>query len=126
MRLSQLRDFVSIVEAGSIRAAARAHGVSHPAMTKSLRTLEGEVGVPLIRRSTRGVVCTPAGRAFLARARAIADELRKAQEEPADLTAAGGGPVSAGVAPASVVLAPEPIARLLDDHSLARVPIAEG
>src|SRR5207237_9160519 len=70
---------------------ARAHGVSHPALTKSLRTLEGEVGVSLIRRSTRGVVCTPAGRAFLIRARSIAAELRKAQEELADLTAPGGG-----------------------------------
>src|SRR5439155_8811595 len=126
MRLSQLRDFVSIVEAGSIRAAARAHGVSHPAMTKSLRTLEGEVGVSLIRRSTRGVVCTPAGRAFLARARAIAAELRKAQEELADLTAPGAGSVSAGFAPASVVLAPGAIARFLDDYPLARLRIVEG
>src|SRR5207245_11566682 len=91
MRLSQLHDFVSIVEAGSIRAAARAHGVSHPAMSKSLRTLEAEVGVSLIRRSTRGVVCTPAGRAFLARARSIAAELRKAREELPDLGAPGGG-----------------------------------
>jgi LysR family transcriptional regulator, regulator of abg operon len=99
MRLSQLRDFVSIVEAGSIRAAARAHGVSHPAMTKSLRTLEQEVGVPLLRRNTRGVVCTPAGSAFLARARAIGAELRKARDDLADLKSPGGGTVSAGFLP---------------------------
>ena len=79
MRLTQLRDFVSIVEAGSIRGAARAHGVSHPAMSKSLRALESEVGVPLIRRSTRGVVCSPAGRVLFARAGAIRAELRKAE-----------------------------------------------
>lgn len=126
MRLNQLHEFVSIVEAGSIRAAARLHGVSHPAITKSLRTLESEVGVPLIRRSTRGVVCTLAGRAFLARARAIVAELRKAQEELADLTAPGGGSVSAGFAPASVVWAPEAIARFLDDHPLTRLRIVEG
>ena len=126
MRLNQLHEFVSIVEAGSLRAAARARGVSHPAMTKSLRTLEGEVGVPLIRRSTRGVVCTPAGRAFLARARAVAAELRKAQEELADLTVPAGGSVSAGFAPASVVLAPEAIARFLNDYPLARLRIVEG
>ena len=42
MRLNQIRDFVSIVEAGSIRAAARTLGVSHPAMTKALRQLEEE------------------------------------------------------------------------------------
>src|SRR5437899_4918997 len=126
MRLNQLHDFVSIVEAGSIRAAARARGVSHPAMSKSLRTLESEVGVQLVRRSTRGVVCTLAGRAFLARARAVGSELRKAQEELADLTAPGGGSVSAGFTPASVVLAPEAIARFLEDHPLARLRIVEG
>ena len=126
MRLNQLHDFVSIVEAGSIRAAARAHGVSHPSMSKSLRTLEAEVGVSLIRRSTRGVVCTPAGRAFLARARSIAAELRKAQEELADLRGPGGGSVSAGFSPASVVLAPEAIARFLEARPLARLRIIEG
>src|SRR5438094_9846760 len=126
MRLSQLRDFVSIVEAGSIRAAARAHGVSHPAMTKSLRTLEGEVGVPLMRRSTRGVVCTPAGRAFLARARAVAAELRKAREELADLTAPRAGTVSAGFSPSAVMLAPDAIALFIDLHPCARLRIVVG
>ena len=126
MRFSQLRDFVSIVEAGSIRGAARAHGVSHPAMSKSLRALESEVGIQLIRRSTRGVVCTPAGRAFLAHAGAIRVELRKAEEELAEFAAPGGGFVSAGFAPTVVAVAPEAIARFLDDHPLVRLRIMEG
>jgi LysR family transcriptional regulator of abg operon len=126
MRISQLRDFVSIVEAGSIRAAARTHGVSHPAMSKSLRALEGEVGVQLIRRSTRGVVCTPAGRAFLAHAGAIRAEVRKAEEELAELAAPGGGTVSVGFTPTVAAVAPEAIARFLDDHPLVRLRIMEG
>ncbi|MGQ0751849.1 MAG: LysR family transcriptional regulator, partial [Betaproteobacteria bacterium] len=125
MRLNQLSDFLSIVEAGSIRAAARANGVTHPAMSKSLRALEDEVGMSLIRRGTRGVVCTPAGRAFLSRARVIRAELRKAQEELTAL-AASGGTVSVGLSPAAVAIAPEAVARFLNDHPMVRLRIVEG
>src|SRR5205085_10857033 len=65
-------------------------------------------------------------RAFLARARAIAAELRKAQDELANLAVPCGGSVSAGFTPAAVILAPEAIARFLDDHPLARLRIVEG
>ena len=65
----------------SLTEAATRFALSHPAMSKSLRSLESEVGVSLIRRSPRGVVCTSAGQIFFARARAIRAELRKAQEE---------------------------------------------
>src|SRR5918994_5878492 len=101
MRLNQIRDFVSIVEAGSIRAAARALGVTHPAMTKSVRQLEDDLHVQLIRRSTRGVVPTAPGRAFLARARAIQAEVRKAQEELSALAAEGSGTVNLSLSAAA-------------------------
>jgi len=126
MRLNQLRDFISVIEAGSIRAAARKSGVSHPAMTKSLRTLEGELGLTLLRRSTRGVVCTSAGRAFLARARAVFAELRKAEEELADLKSQKSGRVSVGFAPTTVAIAPGAITRFLDQHPFARLHILEA
>lgn len=127
MRFNQIRDFVLIVEAGSIRAAARAQDVSHPAMTKSLRQLEDELRVQLIRRSTRGVVPTPSGRAFLVRARAIQAEVRKAEEELRELAGEAGGTVSISVSPAAAaLLAPEAIAEFLHDHPQTRMRIVEG
>jgi LysR family transcriptional regulator of abg operon len=127
MRLNQIRDFVAIVEAGSIRAAARAQGVSHPAMTKSLRQLEDELRTQLIRRSTRGVVPTPSGRAFLARARAIQGEVRKAEEELRELSGEASGTVSVSVSPAAAtLLAPEAIAEFLHSHPQTRMRIVEG
>lgn len=127
MRLNQIRDFVSIVDAGSIRAAARANGVSHPALTKSLRQLEDDLHVQLIRRTTRGVVPTPYGRAFLGRARAIQAEVRKAEEEVRALAGEAGGTVSFSVSPASAaLLAPQAIAEFLQDHPEARLRIVEG
>ena len=50
-------------------------------MTKSVRSLEAELEVQLLQRTTHGAVPTPAGRAFFARARIAQAELRKAKEE---------------------------------------------
>ncbi len=71
MRLNGIRDLVAVVESGSIRAAARKLGVSQPAITKSVRSLETELHLQLLKRTPQGVVPTPAGRALLVRARAI-------------------------------------------------------
>ncbi len=60
MRLSQLQDFIAVAESGSIRAGAKARDVSAPAITKSIRQLEEELHVPLLTRTTRGVVLFPA------------------------------------------------------------------
>jgi LysR family transcriptional regulator of abg operon len=126
MRLHQLDHFVAIVEAGSIRAAARSHGVSHPAMTKSLRLLEDDVGVPLLRRSTRGVVCTPAGRALLARARVIRAEVLKAEEELGRWASPHGGSISAGSSPMAATLTSGALARVRKLYPHASLRIMEG
>jgi DNA-binding transcriptional LysR family regulator len=126
MRLHQLDHFVAVVEAGSIRAAARAQGVSHPAMTKSLRLLEDDAGVALLRRSTRGVTCTPAGRALLARARIIRGEVNKAQEELARWAAPRGGTLGAGSSPMAAALTSAAVARVLQLYPQARLRVMEG
>src|SRR5258706_6503307 len=92
MRLKQIRDFVAVVESGGIRAAARKLGVSQPAITKSVRSLEGELHTRFLQRSSKGIVPTPSGRAFFARARVAHAELLKAEEEA--LQGAGRGPRS--------------------------------
>jgi LysR family transcriptional regulator, regulator of abg operon len=83
MRLTQVRDFLAVLECGSINAAARKLGVSQPGLTKSLGTLETELGASLLKRSPTGVTLTPVGRAFHVRVRAGYAELVKAQEEVA-------------------------------------------
>ncbi|HMA88303.1 MAG TPA: LysR family transcriptional regulator, partial [Burkholderiales bacterium] len=54
MRLNHIRDFMAIVETGSIRAAARSLALTQPALTKSLRQLETELGAVLVTRGVRG------------------------------------------------------------------------
>jgi len=113
MRLSQIRDFLAVVDAGSMRAAARALGLSQPALTKSIRQLEEELGGVLVTRSVRGAQPTEIGRAFLARARSVTADLRRAREEVAQLRGARGGSLTVGAAPAPALgLLPNALARL--------------
>ncbi len=127
MRLAQIRDFLAIVDAGSIRAAARSIGASQPGLTKSVRSLEAELNVPLLERTSRGVVPTRYGQAFAVRARAMQAELRKAEEEIAQLTTERTGSVAFGIGPAIAgMLVPEAIERFRVAFPDSSVRIVEG
>ncbi len=70
MELRHLRYFVAVAEAGSLTvAAARRLHTAQPSLSRQIRDLEDEVGVPLLSRSAKGVELTAAGRAFLDHAR---------------------------------------------------------
>jgi LysR family transcriptional regulator, regulator of abg operon len=125
MRLSQIRDFVAVVESGGIRAAARKLGVSQPAVTRSVRALEAELHARLLRRTPTGVVPTQPGRALFARARAAQAELRKAEEEVDQLGQAAGS-VAFGVSPTSAMMVPDAIARFREQFPQTQIRIAEG
>ncbi|NOT08410.1 MAG: LysR family transcriptional regulator [Gemmatimonadales bacterium] len=82
MELRHLRYFVAVAEEGSLTLAAerRLH-TAQPSLSRQIRDLEHEVGVSLLRRTTRGVELTDAGAAFLEYARlalAQADSAREA------------------------------------------------
>jgi LysR family transcriptional regulator, regulator of abg operon len=127
MRLSQLRDFVAVVESGSIRAGARTLEVAQPTITKSIRSLEGELHAQLLQRTAHGVVLTPAGRAFFARARLVQSELRKAEEEVAQVAGAGEGSVALGMGPsAGMLLLAESVSRFREQFPRSRIRVVEA
>jgi len=70
VELRHLRYFVAVAEEGSLTTAAerRLH-IAQPSLSRQVRDLELEVGVPLLERRPRGVELTAAGRAFLDQAR---------------------------------------------------------
>nr|WP_128562394.1 LysR family transcriptional regulator [Methylobacterium crusticola] len=70
MELRHLRYFVAVAEEGSLTlAAARRLHTAQPSLSRQIRDLEHEVGVPLLSRSVRGAELTEAGHAFLEHAR---------------------------------------------------------
>lgn len=127
MRLNQLRDFIAVVEAGSLRSAAGKVGVSQPAMSKSIRQLEEELQVQLLQRNARGAALTRAGKTFLARARVIQSELRKADDDLQELRGGERGAVGFGVAPvAGMLLVPEALQYFRRSQPAADVRVVEG
>lgn len=81
MKLDQLQHLMAIVEQGSLRSAAKRLDLPQPALTRSIRALEKELGVNLFARQTTGMVLTAEGRRFHLRASAIVHEARRAREE---------------------------------------------
>jgi LysR family transcriptional regulator, glycine cleavage system transcriptional activator len=85
--LSSLRALDATARHGSFAEAGRALNVTHAAVTQSVRGLEAELGVTLVRRTGRSVSLTAAGEAlarslgegFETIAKGIAD-LRRAEE----------------------------------------------
>ena len=82
MELRHLRYFVAVAEEGSLTLAAeRRLRTAQPSLSRQIRDLEHEVGVPLLRRTPKGVELTDAGAVFLDYARlalAQADTAREA------------------------------------------------
>lgn len=81
MELRHLRYFLAVAEEGSLTVAAerRLH-TSQPSLSRQIRDLEVEVGVPLLTRSVHGVELTPAGKAFLDHARLALTQVEAARE----------------------------------------------
>ncbi|QRX81739.1 LysR family transcriptional regulator [Glaciimonas sp. PAMC28666] len=85
MKLSQFRNFLAIADKGSVRSGARFLGLTQPALTRSMQELEHELNVSLFVRGTRGVALTEMGQRFEVRARTVQNEVRRAEEEMAQL-----------------------------------------
>ena len=85
--------FVAVAEAGSFSEAARRLGISPSAASQAIRGLEGRLGTPLLRRSTRSVSLTEVGTDYLLAAAPALSGLRRAAEEAAGRGARPAGPL---------------------------------
>ena len=127
MKLHQVNTLVALADAGSIRAAARMLRLSQPALTKSIGQLERDLNAALVQRSAHGTQFTAIGKALLARARAIDNELRRAREEVAQLIGSYQGLVAIGVSPApALTIVPAALGKFRRLYPSVRVRIVEG
>ena len=99
MELQQLRYAVAIAEEQSFTRAAERCFVVQSALSRQIKSLEGELGVRLFARTSRKVEVTPAGEAFVKQARLC---LQAAERAKASAAAAHGqirGSLTIGVIP---------------------------
>ncbi|MEH4626487.1 LysR family transcriptional regulator [Phytobacter diazotrophicus] len=102
-RLDCDRMFVAVIETGSFTAAAQRCGTSHGQASKLISRLESELGVNLLRRSTRSLTPTEVGMAYYERIRqllvdydALNDAVRNSANAPSGLLRISA-PVTFGV-----------------------------
>ncbi|MCP8708485.1 LysR family transcriptional regulator [Streptomyces thermocarboxydus] len=81
MDVKQLRALVTVAEVGSVTRAAELLHLVQPAVTRQIRTLEEELGVPLFQRTRQGMRPTDAGQIMVDRARRALSELERARAE---------------------------------------------
>ncbi|MDP2083577.1 MAG: LysR substrate-binding domain-containing protein [Gemmobacter sp.] len=103
MRVQHIQILVAIADHGSLRAAAAALGKSQPALTQALQQAEEELGVAIFNRTSRGVEVTEIGERILTRARTIASEIGRLDEEVAQLRGEQVGAVHVCVSPLAAV-----------------------
>lgn len=127
VKLHYLRDFVAVARCGGIRAAARELGLTQPALTKSLRTLEQELGTPLFDRNRKGVTINSFGAAFLVRAEAAMHQIERGRDEILQLKGSSGGNVSiASSSVAALMFLTSALANFRKTYFNAVVSIQEG
>jgi DNA-binding transcriptional LysR family regulator len=97
LKLQQLRLFGAIAETGSFSAAAEKVGLSQPALSKSVKDMERELGARLLLRSSRGITLTSYGNAVAKRAASIHRELERLNDDFAWLRGEIAGELSIGV-----------------------------
>jgi DNA-binding transcriptional LysR family regulator len=109
MELRQLRYFAAVAHHHSFTRAARELHVAQPALSQQIRRLEQELGVELLRRTTRSVELSEAGTLALARATRALAEVDALRSEAEELRGLARGTLSVGMLPALGKLEPAPL-----------------
>lgn len=104
MELQQLRYVVAVAEVRSFTRAAQQCHVVQSALSHQIAKLEREIGARLFERSSRRVVTTAAGEAFLPAAREALDAAERARAEAAAVSGVVSGRLRLGAIPTVTAL----------------------
>lgn len=97
--LRQLRQILALDRYRNFARAADAVGVSQPALSRSLQSLEEEVGARLFDRDRAGVVPTAVGSRLIELARPLVAQARAAEVELGQMVGLAGGLLRIGSGP---------------------------
>ena len=93
----QLQYFVAVAEKGSVSGAAQSLSISQSSVTEAIKELEGDLGVSLFDRHSRGLNITYKGHQFLRHAKAILGSVSDARRAFSDAGEKATGTLNLGV-----------------------------
>ena len=127
MNLIHIRNVIAIVERGSLRSASRQLGIAQPALTRSVRDLEQELGAELFERARAGMTVTPIGELFYRRAKGIEAEIKRTLDEIEQIKGRDMGMVTVGLSTAAhLELLPKILGPFRRRFPTIRLKILEG
>ncbi|MGM9488156.1 LysR family transcriptional regulator [Ideonella sp. YS5] len=127
MTLVQLRHLISLAQSGSFTRSAEELYLTQPALSRSIRALEDELGQPLFDRVGRRSVLTPFGVESLQRARQLisdADELAASGRQMQE-GRSGTVRIGLGSGPGAMLMTPL-LKTMAKSHPALRVEVARG
>ncbi len=127
MTLVQLRHLISLAQSGSFTRSAEALFLTQPALSRSIRALEEELGQPLFDRVGRRSLLTPFGAETLQRARQLvfdADELAASGTQMRE-GRSGTVRIGLGSGPGAMLMTPL-LKTMAKSHPTMHVEVARG
>ena len=127
MNLKQLKQFLAVSKSGNISRSAKDQNISQPALTRSLKNLESEIGVDLIARRSNGVFLTEYGEHLLEYAQCTVSDMERVRREITAMKEGRQGQISIGVGPSfSISALPRALSTFLSLGREIEVKIVEG
>jgi len=126
MDLRQLEYFAAVARHRNFTRAAEELYVTQPALSQQVRRLEDELGVALLRRTSRGVALTPAGEDLLVRAERILAEAAQARGEMDEHAGVVRGAVRVASTTGDAMRLPEVLAAFHSEHPAVRLALRQA
>ncbi len=104
--IDKLAYLVALQREQGFRRAAEACGVAQPTLSAGIKQLEDELGVMLVRRSSRFHGFTPEGEKVLEWARRLVGDARAMRQELSNMRAGLSGHLRIAVIPTALVMVP--------------------
>ena len=127
MTLVQLRHLISLAESGSFSKSAEALYITQPALSRSIRALEDELGMLLFDRVGRRIELTAFGREVVERAKQLVFEAGELRDSGRRMREGRGGVLRIGMGsgPGAMLMTPL-LMRMATRHPKVRVVVARG
>ncbi|MDB5751204.1 MAG: LysR family transcriptional regulator [Ramlibacter sp.] len=127
LRLRQLQVLQSLAATQNISRSAEQLHMTQPALSKWLKELETDIGLPLFERHARGLRPTDYGRTLIQFAERIGNELDRARDEMGALRSGSSGRAVVGASGAAVAsVVPRAVLNLLTTMPQANIELLEA